>query len=64
MLAARPGSGGRMAHTDTSRSDLRGTSPADLERLERDLAASVDGEVRFDAAPAAPDPPRHASLSC
>jgi FAD/FMN-containing dehydrogenase/Fe-S oxidoreductase len=49
MLAARPGSGRRMAHTDTSRGDLRGTSPADLERLERDLAASVDGEVRFDA---------------
>ncbi|MGH3213843.1 MAG: FAD-binding and (Fe-S)-binding domain-containing protein [Trebonia sp.] len=38
-----------MAHTDTSPSDLRGTSPAALERLERDLAASVDGEVRFDA---------------
>jgi FAD/FMN-containing dehydrogenase/Fe-S oxidoreductase len=49
MLAARPGSGGRMAHTDIPSSDLRGTSPAELELLEQDLAASVDGEVRFDA---------------
>jgi FAD/FMN-containing dehydrogenase/Fe-S oxidoreductase len=49
MLAARPGSGGRMAHTDIPSSDLRGTSPAELEMLEQDLAASVDGEVRFDA---------------
>ena len=46
---ARPGSGGRMAHTDIPSSDLRGTSPAELESLERDLAAAVDGEVRFDA---------------
>jgi FAD/FMN-containing dehydrogenase/Fe-S oxidoreductase len=38
-----------MAHTDISSSDLRGTSPAELESLERDLAAAVDGEVRFDA---------------
>ena len=39
-----------MAHTDIPSSDLRGTSPAELEMLEQDLAASVDGEVRFDAA--------------
>ena len=38
-----------MAHTDIPSSDLPGTSPAELEMLEQDLAASVDGEVRFDA---------------
>ena len=38
-----------MARTDIPSSDLRGTSPAELEKLEQDLAASVDGEVRFDA---------------
>ncbi len=32
-----------MAHTDIRSSDLRGTSPAELEMLEQDLAASVDG---------------------
>jgi FAD/FMN-containing dehydrogenase/Fe-S oxidoreductase len=37
-----------MAITDIPSSDLHGTSPAGIERLERDLAAAVDGEVRFD----------------
>lgn len=41
MLAARPGSDVRMSHTDIASTDL--------ERLERDLSATVEGEVRFDA---------------
>jgi FAD/FMN-containing dehydrogenase/Fe-S oxidoreductase len=44
MLADRWGSGVRMAHTD-----IPTTGPAGLRQLERDLADTVDGEVRFDA---------------
>jgi len=58
MGAGLPGSGCSMTHTEIPRTGLRAApSPApdgavasvDVRRLERDLAAAVDGEVRFDA---------------